>query len=83
MSVEIQRKLTSALRHLRQTSQTEQKHLCVLLHPMNLQRLKDEDEEILVEMERSNKVKLTFRADPSTHVEAFTILNARTGEEIR
>jgi ribonuclease G len=84
MSVEIQRKLISGIRHLRQHSGPDvHHHIYVLLHPMNLQRLKEEDEEILVNMERDNNVKLTFRADPSTHVEAFSIVNARTGEEIR
>ncbi|MCG8527502.1 MAG: ribonuclease E/G, partial [Opitutales bacterium] len=84
MSVEIQRKLISSVRHLRQTSPiTEKKRLYVLLHPLNLQRLKQEDEEILVDMEREQNISLTFRADPAIHVENFRIVDAKTGQEIR
>ena len=85
MSVEIQRKLIAAIRHLKQLhpGDTSTRHLYTLLHPLNLQRLKDEDEEILVELEKLHNVKLTFRADPSIHIENYSIVDAKTGEEIR
>jgi len=84
MSVEIQRRLISAVRHLRQHSGPDAKHhLYVLLHPMNLQRLKEEDEEILVNLETAFNVKLTFRADPGIHIENFSIIDARTSAEVR
>lgn len=84
MSVEIQRRLIAAVRHLRQHAGPEsQHHLYVLLHPMNLQRLKEEDEEILINMEQEYNVKLTFRADASIHIENFSIIDAKTSAEIR
>lgn len=84
MSVEIQRKLISAVRHLRQVGSSDtQHHLYILLHPLNLQRLKHEDEQILVEMEQEQNIKLTFRADPSIHIENFSIIDGQTGAEIR
>jgi ribonuclease G len=84
MSVEIQRRLIAAVRHLRQQSGPDAKHhLYVLLHPMVLERLREEDEEILINMETDYNVKLTFRADPGIHVENFSIVDARTSSEIR
>ena len=84
MSVEIQRRLIAAVRHLRQHAGADSDHhLYVLLHPMNLQRLKEEDEEILVNLEQEYRVKLTFRADPSIHIENFSIIDGKTSVEIR
>ncbi len=88
MSVEIQRRLGSVIRHLRQIGQIgdskkEPMEILVLLHPTNLERMKNEDEDILLEFEEENGVHLIFRADPSYHIERFSILNAKTGEVLR
>lgn len=84
MSVEIQRRLTSVIRRMRQKVAPETKlHLRVLLHPVNLERLRSEDEELLVGIERSYNVRLAFRADPAYHIENFKILDAQTGVELR
>jgi ribonuclease G len=84
MSVEIQRRLIAATRQLHQGSErSSQAHLYVLLHPMNLERLKVEDEQILVEIEQEHNVKLVFRADPGIHIENFSIIDAKTNREIR
>ena len=45
-------------------------------------RLRKEDEKILIEMEKKFFGKLTFRADPAFHAEQFKILNAVTNEEL-
>ena len=41
----------------------------VIVHPHVLQRLRTEDEELLVEIERKYAGRLTFRADPAYHHE--------------
>ncbi|MGF1530551.1 MAG: Rne/Rng family ribonuclease [Puniceicoccaceae bacterium] len=84
MSVEIQRKLTSVIRRLRLKVEPDSVlHLRILVHPVNLERLRTEDEGLLVEIERSYNVRLAFRADPAYHVENFRILDSKTGIELR
>ncbi len=85
MSVEIQRRFVSVVRRLRNRGEYVGKeiHLRILLHPTNLERLRTEDHEHLLDLEQAYNVKLSFRADPAYHVENFKILNAETGEELR
>jgi ribonuclease G len=85
MSVEIQRRLTSVIRRIRAHGQPEGEEvwLRVFCHPHSLERLRHEDERMLVEFEETYGVKLSFRADPAYHVENFKILDARTGQELR
>ena len=83
LSVELQRRLSSIVRRITlKTNQTEHA-LRVLVHPSILERLRNEDAELLVRMERDFGVKLAFRADLNYHVENFKIINAITGEEYR
>ena len=84
MSVEIQRRLISVIRHIRaRDGQAVKVNLRVLVHPTNLERLRNEDEELLLEIEESYNAHLSFRADPIYHVENFKILNVETGREER
>lgn len=84
MSVEIQRRLISIIRHIRaRDGQDEEICLRVLVHPTNLERLRNEDEDLLLEIEQSYGAHLSFRADPIYHVENFKILNVKTGREER
>ncbi len=85
MSVEIQRRLVSVIRRLRPPEKTDSEEITlrILCHPTALERLSNEDEKLLVELEDHYKVKLSFRADPSYHVENFKIFEAETGEELR
>ncbi|MFO7725306.1 MAG: Rne/Rng family ribonuclease [Oceanipulchritudo sp.] len=85
MSVEIQRRLTSVIRRLRTNIDDAEEHiwLRIFCHPHALERLRHEDERLLLEIEESYNVKLSFRADPAYHVENFKILDARTGQELR
>jgi len=55
----------------------------VLVHPSNLERLRSEDEDLLLEIERSYGAHLSFRADPIYHVENFKIIDTETGQEQR
>ena len=85
MSVEIQRRLTNVIRRLRThvDDKGEDIWLRVFCHPHALERLRHEDERILLEFEETYGVKLSFRADPAYHVENFKIVDARTGQELR
>lgn len=84
ISVEIQRRIVSVSRHSRTSGPgAEPLFLRILLHPVNLERLRAEDESHLIELEKSYNVNLSFRADPSYHVENFKILDGKTGRELR
>ena len=83
MSVELQRKLSSIARRLQLRNDGKEYSLRVLVHPSILERLRSEDADLLVRMEKLFGVKLAFRADLNYHVENFKILNAQTGEEYR
>src|SRR3954468_16258382 len=83
MSVELQRKLSSVVRRLQLRNDGKEYSLRVLVHPSILERLRSEDADLLVRMEKLFNVKLAFRADLNYHVENFKIINAITGEEYR
>jgi ribonuclease G len=55
----------------------------VILNPDVLKRLKEEDEELLVELERRYAGRLMFRGDPTFHHEKFVITDANTGVELK
>ncbi len=83
MSVELQRKLSSVIRRLVARNDGKDYQLRVMVHPGILERLRSEDADLLVRMERDYGVKLAFRADPAYHLEHFKIINALTGEDYR
>lgn len=77
MSVELQRTLHQVMRRF-----PEVHDLKVIVHPHLLQRLRSEDEELLVDIERRYAGRLTFRSDPSIHHEKFTILDAMSNQQL-
>ena len=79
MSVELQRRLSAILGK----GKDDQKNLIVIVHPEVMQRLKSEDGELLVDLERKYQARLTFRSDPALHREEMKISSALTGQEIR
>ncbi|HEY2574578.1 MAG TPA: ribonuclease E/G, partial [Verrucomicrobiaceae bacterium] len=79
MSVELQRRLSSILPRLPEN----QRDVLVVIHPDVMQRLRSEDDQILVDLERKHLAKLTFRTDPTSTREQVLIANAGTGEEIK
>jgi ribonuclease G len=83
MSVELQRRLSSIVRRLTARNDSKDYSLRVMVHPGILERLRSEDADLLVRMEKNYGVKLAFRADPNYHVENFKIINSNTGEEYR
>ena len=80
MSVEIQRKLSEILKKRARDESDFQ--LRIVVHPSILERLRTEDEKLLIEMEKRYFGKLTFRSDPALHAEAFKIVNVTTNEEL-
>src|SRR3981081_2091670 len=78
MSVEIQRTLHAVLR-----KHPEIHDVRVIVNPEVLNRLKTEDEELLVEIERKYAGRLTFRTDPTYHHEKFLILTGQTNHELK
>ena len=84
MSVEIQRRLISVIRHIRARDGLDKEiNLLILLNPSNLERLRHEDENLLLGIEESYGARLSFRADPICHVENFKIIDSETGQEQR
>jgi ribonuclease G len=78
MSVELQRALHRALRNHPNVHE-----LRVTVNPHVLRRLRSEDEELLVEIERKYEGRLTFRSDPAYHHERFTIVDSQTNLELK
>jgi ribonuclease G len=85
MSVEIQRRIVSIIRRLRAMPDMNAKTLSLrtFCHPHVLERLRLEDEKLLVEIEERYNVRLAFRSDPVLHVEQFRITDAETSQELR
>ena len=80
MSVEIQRKLAEIFR--RRGRDESDFQLKVVVHPLVLDRLRTEDEQLLIDMEKKYYWNLSFRADPAFHAEEFKIYNSLTNEEL-
>jgi ribonuclease G len=80
MSVEIQRKLSEILK--RRSRDESDFQLRIQVHPTILERLRNEDEKLLIELEKRYYGRLSFRADPAFHAEQFKIFNAVTNEEL-
>ncbi len=80
MSVEIQRKLGEILK--KRSRDESDFQLRIVVHPSVLERLRNEDEKHLIEMEKRYFGKLSFRSEPAMHAETFKIVNVATNEEI-
>jgi ribonuclease G len=78
-SVELHRTLNIVMRRYQDSIHD----IRVILNPDVLKRLKEEDEELLVELERRYAGRLMFRGDPTFHHEKFVITDANTGAELK
>ncbi len=70
MSVELQRRLSAALRKDKGVHSMK-----ITVNPTVLERLRSEDEQVLIDMEKKFHGHLTFVSDPQFHMEEFTITN--------
>src|SRR5213079_649411 len=78
-SVELHRTLNTVMRKY----QDSVHDFRVILNPDVLKRLKEEDEELLIELERRYAGRLMFRGDPTYHHEKFIVTDANTGAELK
>ncbi|MBR6021763.1 MAG: Rne/Rng family ribonuclease [Kiritimatiellae bacterium] len=76
MSVRIQRRIIEVLkRHVHK----EPLPLRISVNPMIMDRLRKEDEQVLIDLERRCGTQLTFVSDSAIHIEDFRILHGQTG----
>ena len=78
-SVELHRTLNTVMRKYQESVHD----IRVILNPDVLKRLKEEDEELLVELERRYAGRLMFRGDPTFHHEKFLVTDANSGAELK
>lgn len=78
MSVEIQRKLHELLK---KRAKNKKMSVRVIMHPTVLMRLKNDDAELLQELEENYGKDLSFRADPTMHMECFKLVDPETNLE--
>ena len=74
LSVDIQRQIAAVMR-TQQSSGTGESDLQILVAPSVMERLRNEDEQMLVEMQRRYSGKLTFKSEVARHPESFAILD--------
>jgi ribonuclease G len=83
VSVEIQRKLLSVIRRLREQHGPEKDlEINILLHPINLERIVTEDREYFRDLMKSCKVRIGTKPDPTYSIEAFKLFDG-AGRELR
>ena len=78
--MEIQRKLTEILKG-RDVEQTDSV-LRIVVNPNVLDRLRKDDEDLIINFEKKYFVKLEFRADTSFHAEQFKIIDGSNNREL-
>ena len=83
ISLEIQRRLVSIIRHLRAGDSATELQISILLNPNSLERLRTEDNQILLDIEKHYNVRLSFISDPAYHIENFKIIDTVTEKELQ
>ncbi|MEJ6524281.1 MAG: Rne/Rng family ribonuclease [Opitutales bacterium] len=83
VSIEIQRKITSVVRRLREENIEKETNLKIFLHPSTLRRLRGPDSKLIDRMERNYGLKLTFEAAETYHMENFKLIDESSNNEIR
>ncbi len=73
LSVDIQRQIAAIMR--KQQSAPGETELQILVAPSVMDRLRNEDEQMLVEMQRRYSGRLTFKSEVARHPESFAILD--------
>lgn len=79
MSVEIQRQISAIMRKRRGSAARK---LQIIVHPTVMDRLRREDEQFLLDIQRKFEGELSFRSDTSKHMEFFAINDMVTNETL-
>ena len=86
MSVDIQRKLGEIIKKRDKFEQRREEesdfNIRVNVHPSVLDRLRNEDEDIFIDMEKRYLVKISFRAEHGMHQEEFEVYDADSNESL-
>jgi ribonuclease G len=86
MSVDIQRKLGEIIKKRdkleKRREQESDFNLRVNVHPSVLERLRNEDEDIFIDMEKRYLVKISFRAEKGMHPEEFEVYDASSNKRL-
>jgi ribonuclease G len=78
VSIEVQRRLVSLLRKAEADKKPFEPK--IVIAPQVMQRLRTEDADILAQMQKQFNTRLTFVSELHRHPEAFSILDAATGQ---
>src|SRR5881392_1240726 len=78
-SVELHRTLNTVMRKYQESVH----EFRIILNPDVLKRLKEEDEEFRIELERRYAGRLLLRGDPTYHHEKFLVTDAQNGAELK
>ena len=78
MSIELQRKIDAVMGRAGEKLQ----ELIIVVHPDVMNRLRTEDDQVLVQLERKHSARFTFRSDPSYHREQILLTDPATGEPV-
>ena len=86
MSVDIQRKLGEIIKKRDKLEERREQesdfNLRVNVHPSVLERLRNEDEDIFIDMEKRYLVKISFRAEEDMHEEEFEVYDANNNKSL-
>ncbi|NLG35516.1 MAG: ribonuclease E/G, partial [Lentisphaerae bacterium] len=77
MSVRIQRRILEVMKRNVARGQIP---LRIFVNPMIMERLRKEDEQVLIDLEKRCGTQLTFVSDINLHIEDFRIAHSQTGE---
>ena len=76
MSVRIQRRIQEIMKR---NAGAGELPLRIAVNPLVMDRLRKEDEQVLIDLERKSGAQLTFVSDANLHIEDFRIQNAKSG----
>ncbi len=77
MSVQIQRRIREVIKRYPHRGEMP---LRISVNPMIMERLRSEDEQVLIDLEKKSGTHLTFVSDSNLHIEDFRIQHGQTGE---